>query len=79
MGNSERAPSRQPRARHGRDAQAFTLIELVIVIAINAIIAAIAIPNLLRARATANEESAIASLRTIVSAQAMFSQSNILE
>ena len=52
----------------------FTLIELMIVIAIIAIIAAVAIPNLLRARQSANEASAISSLRTLVSAQAMFYQ-----
>ena len=56
---------------------AFTLIELMIVIAIIAIIAAIAIPNLLRARASANEASAISSLRTLVSSQAMFYQGDI--
>jgi prepilin-type N-terminal cleavage/methylation domain-containing protein len=50
----------------------FTLIELMIVIAIIAIIASIAIPNLLRARKSANEASAISSLRTLVSSQAMF-------
>lgn len=55
----------------------FTLIELMIVIAIIAIIAAIAIPNLLRARASANEASAISSLRTLVSSQAMFYQGDI--
>jgi len=53
----------------------FTLIELMIVVAIIAIIAAIAIPNLLRARLAANESSAIASLRTISSAQETFRSS----
>jgi prepilin-type N-terminal cleavage/methylation domain-containing protein len=53
----------------------FTLIELMIVIAIIAIIAAIAIPNLLAARLSANETAAIATLRNIVSAQAQFQQS----
>ncbi|MFH0945884.1 MAG: prepilin-type N-terminal cleavage/methylation domain-containing protein [Planctomycetota bacterium] len=48
----------------------FTLIELLIVVAIIAIIAAVAIPNLLSSRLTANESSAISTLRTIVSAQA---------
>jgi len=43
----------------------FSLIELLIVVAIILIIAAIAIPNLLRARMAANESSAVASLRTI--------------
>lgn len=50
----------------------FTLIELLIVIAVIAILAAIAIPNLLSSRKAANESSAIASLRTIVSAQETF-------
>ncbi len=43
----------------------FSLIELLIVVAIILIIAAIAIPNLLRARMAANESSAVSSLRTI--------------
>jgi type IV pilus assembly protein PilA len=43
----------------------FSLIELLIVVAIILIIAAIAIPNLLRARISANEASAVASLRTM--------------
>lgn len=47
----------------------FSLIELLIVVAIILIIAAIAIPNLLRARMAANESSAVASIRTINSAE----------
>ena len=43
----------------------FTLVEIMIVVAIIALLAAIAIPNLLRARLTANESSAIASLRSL--------------
>jgi len=43
----------------------FSLIELLIVVAIILIIAAIAIPNLLRARMAANESSAVSSIRTI--------------
>jgi len=50
----------------------FTLIELLIVVAIILIIAAIAIPNLLRARMAANEASAVGSLRTINTSQAMY-------
>jgi prepilin-type N-terminal cleavage/methylation domain-containing protein len=48
----------------------FTLIELMIVVAIIAIIAAVAIPNLLSSRLSANESSAVATLRTVSSAQA---------
>src|ERR671934_524937 len=47
----------------------FSLIELLIVVAIILIIAAIAIPNLLRARIAANESSAVSSLRTINTAE----------
>jgi type IV pilus assembly protein PilA len=48
-----------------RKPKGFSLIELLIVVAIILIIAAIAIPNLLRARMAANESSAVASIRTI--------------
>ncbi|MGA3089176.1 MAG: prepilin-type N-terminal cleavage/methylation domain-containing protein [Terriglobales bacterium] len=47
----------------------FSLIELLIVVAIILIVAAIAIPNLLQARIAANESSAVASVRTINKAQ----------
>ncbi len=50
----------------------FSLIELLIVVAIILIIAAIAIPNLMRARIAANQSSAAASLRTIGSAAVMY-------
>lgn len=50
----------------------FTLIELMIVVAIIAIIAAIAIPNLLRARMSANETSAIASCKSFCTAEAVY-------
>ncbi|MBI3333503.1 MAG: prepilin-type N-terminal cleavage/methylation domain-containing protein [Candidatus Omnitrophica bacterium] len=47
-------------------AKGFTLVEIMIVVAIIALIAAIAIPNLLRARHNANETAAIGNLRTLV-------------
>jgi len=50
----------------------FSLIELLIVVAIILIIAAIAIPNLLRSRIAANESSAVGSLRTIVTSQVTY-------
>ena len=50
----------------------FSLIELLIVVAIIGIIAAIAIPNLLASRRASNEASAIASMRTIGTAQATY-------
>jgi len=51
----------------------FSLIELLITVAIILIIAAIALPNLLRARISANESSAAASVRTIVTAESSYS------
>ena len=55
-----------------RKQKGFSLIELLIVVAIILIIAAIAIPNLLRARIASNESSAVASIRTINTAMVSY-------
>ncbi|MFH0945885.1 MAG: prepilin-type N-terminal cleavage/methylation domain-containing protein [Planctomycetota bacterium] len=57
----------------------FTLIELMIVVAIIAIIASIAIPNLLSARLNANESAAISTLRNVVSAQAQIQAQSAID
>lgn len=54
----------------------FTLVEIMIVVAIIALLAAIAIPNVLRGRTSANESAAIGNLRALVSSQEMYRSVN---
>lgn len=62
--------------RRRSSGEGFTLVELLIVVAVISIIAAIAIPALLRARIAANESAAIGDIRTVVSASAAYHVAN---
>ena len=63
----------QSKSGKTKTSQGFSLIELLVVVAVILIVAAIAIPNLLASRLAANEANAKASLRTIASAEAVYS------
>jgi prepilin-type N-terminal cleavage/methylation domain-containing protein len=56
----------------------FSLIELLIVTTIILVIAAVAIPNLLRSRMSANEASAVASTRTVITAEIIYSSTYVV-
>ena len=53
----------------------FSLIELLIVVAIILVIAAVAVPNLMRSRMSANEASAVASMRTVLTSEIVYASS----
>lgn len=75
MSNREHQNMRSTARSRAHGTQGFSLIELLIVVAIILIIASIAIPNFLRSRMAANEAAAAANLRTITSAAVIYNTS----
>jgi type IV pilus assembly protein PilA len=79
MKNSQRSRAREPRVgrakvpRQARGRRGFSLIELLIVVAIILIIAAIAIPNLLKAKMAANESAAVSNIHAVNTAEIAYS------
>lgn len=68
-------PSAGRKSEHKAGSPGFTLIEMLVVVAVISTIAAVAVPKMLRARVTANHSAAVASVRTLSSAQIAYSTS----
>lgn len=71
--NSAPTARKEPRTKVRRHQKGFSLIELLIVVAIILIIAAVALPNLIKSRMAAHEASAVNSIRTYTSANVTYS------
>ena len=67
--------AQKTRLRRNRHAAGFSLIELMIVVAVIIIIAALAVPQLLRARMAANEAAAVSALRTLATQEVNYNSS----
>src|SRR5271170_7838159 len=65
-------PTTRGKEKGPASTRGFSLIELLIVVAIILIVVAIAVPNLLRSRIAANEASAVENLRTITTASVVY-------